>query len=119
MSISILFNLALVFSALAYVLACRIHLSKLYSLLAHKSSTYISNALADVRLKVCLVVPFTQLFWAFVMWRGFSVMQAYGIDPVTSWGVVIFAGVYGAYTLFFHSVFNLIPITVPKSEPVQ
>lgn len=110
MSAQILFSLALVSLAILYVLTCRIRMSKIMPLVSQAFATQESTALAmqKIRSKLFCAIPFALVTWGFVVSQVYMLMQNYQLDFVTSWGVTILLGLYGAYTLFFHTIFSMV-----------
>lgn len=110
MSAQIVFSLALVSLAILYILVCRIRMNKIMPLVSQAFKTPETTVLAmqKIRSKLFCVIPFALVTWCFVVSQAFMLMQSYQLDFVTSWGVTVLLGLYGAYTLFFHTIFSMV-----------
>lgn len=112
MNSQIYFDLVLIALGLVYVLGCKFHLSRIMPDvgLIFSNAGMVGRYLDKSKIQMICIVIFSISAWLFLMFRAFCAMQYFGIDLVTCCGVIIFAGLFGTYTLFFHSVFNLIVI---------
>lgn len=110
MSYQIYFDLALIFLGLIYVIGCKFHLARIMPSvgLIYSKKGMAGNYLNQSKIQAICVVMFLISAWLFLMFRAFCTMRYFDIDLVTCWGVIIFTGLFGTYTLFFHSIFNLL-----------
>lgn len=119
MTVNIIFNLVLVGFALLYLLGCRVHLVRIMPIVSVVFSSPMrrNQAMQKISYRLLCSILFCLGAWGFALFRGHYLMQHYGVDAVTGWGVLILVGMYGAYTLFLHTIFSQVAAYARATQP--
>ncbi|WP_322977462.1 hypothetical protein [Acinetobacter pittii] len=115
MSFAQYFDFGLITVCILYIGGCRLHLYKIMPVVTKALENPANDKIIERNyLKLLCNIPFSIICLLFILWRFHVALAAHQVEGVTSWVIPILLGLYGAYILFFHSIFSLV---AAKSKP--
>lgn len=92
-----------------YIGGCRLHLYKIMPAVTKALDNPANDKIIERNyLKLISNIPFAFICLLFILWRFHVFLAAQQVEVITSWVIPVLIGLYGAYTLFLHSIFSLV-----------
>ncbi|HCA5286839.1 TPA: hypothetical protein MW252_002956 [Acinetobacter nosocomialis] len=109
MSFAQYFDFFLIAVCILYIGGCRLHLYKIMPVATKALDNPANDKIIERNyLKLFSNIPFSIICLLFILWRFHVVLATHQVEVITSWVIPVLLGLYGAYILFFHSIFSLV-----------
>jgi hypothetical protein len=115
MSFAQYFDFALIAACVCYIGGCRFHLYKIMPVVTQLLNNPANYDIFERNfMKLITNIPFSIVCMLFILWRLHIELVVHQVEMITSWVIPVLLGIYGGYTLFFHTTFSLV---AAKAKP--